>query len=50
MSDYHILPAQRLTGAVRVVSPVPPKSVTLASPALDVMTDCGTSRRVNRTR
>jgi len=39
MPDYHILPAQRLTGAVRVVSPVPPKSVTLASPALDVMTD-----------
>ena len=39
MPDYHILPAQRLTGAVRVASPAPPKSVTLASPALEVMTD-----------
>jgi CBS-domain-containing membrane protein len=39
MSDYHILPAQRLTGAVRVASPAPPKSVTLTSPAIDVMTD-----------
>ena len=39
MPDYHILPAQRLTGAVRVAFPAPPKSVTLASPALEVMTD-----------
>lgn len=39
MPDYHVLPAQRLTGAVRVARPVPPKSVTLTSPALDVMTD-----------
>lgn len=39
MSDYHILPAQRLMGAVRVASPAPPKSVTLTSPAIDVMTD-----------
>lgn len=39
MPDYHVLPAQRLTGAVRIACPVPPKSVTLTSPALDVMTD-----------
>lgn len=39
MPDYYVLPAQRLTGAVRVTRPVPPKSVTLTSPALDVMTD-----------
>ncbi|HTJ54470.1 MAG TPA: CBS domain-containing protein [Nitrosospira sp.] len=39
MPDYHILPAQSLTGAVRVAFPAPPKSVTLASPALEVMTD-----------
>ncbi|MEO6824017.1 MAG: CBS domain-containing protein [Nitrosospira sp.] len=39
MSDYHVLPAQCLTGAVRVASPVSPKSITLASPAIDVMTD-----------
>ena len=39
MPDYRILPAQRLTGAVRIVSPAPFKSVTLQSPASDVMTD-----------
>ncbi|SHL13950.1 CBS domain-containing protein [Nitrosospira sp. Nsp11] len=39
MSEYHPLPAQRLAGAVRVARPTPPKSVTLMSPALDVMTD-----------
>jgi CBS domain-containing protein len=39
MPDYHILPAQRLTGAVRIVCPVPSKPVTLQSPASDVMTD-----------
>lgn len=39
MPDYQVLPAQRLTGAVRVACPAPPKSVTLRSPALDVMTD-----------
>jgi CBS domain-containing protein len=39
MPDYHILPARRLTGAVRIVCPVPPQSVTLQSPASDVMTD-----------
>jgi CBS domain-containing protein len=39
MPDYHILPAQRLTGAVRVAFPAAPKSVTLTSPALEVMTD-----------
>jgi CBS domain-containing protein len=42
MSEYHPLPAQRLAGAVRVVRPTPPKSVTLMSPALDVMTDLRT--------
>jgi CBS domain-containing protein len=39
MPDYHLLPAQRLTGAVRVASPALPKPVNLTSPALDVMTD-----------
>lgn len=39
MPDYHLLPAQRLTGTVRVVFSAPPKPVTLTSPALDVMTD-----------
>lgn len=39
MSDYHVLSAQSLTGAVRVASPASPKSVTLTSPAIDVMTD-----------
>jgi hypothetical protein len=39
MPDYHILPAQRLTGAVRIVRPAPSRSVTLQSPASDVMTD-----------
>src|SRR5690348_12263289 len=39
MSDFHILSARRLAGTVRVVSPVPPKAVSLQSPALDVMTD-----------
>ncbi len=42
MSEYHPLPAQRLAGAVRVARPTPPKSVTLMSPALDVMTDLRT--------
>lgn len=39
MSDYHVLSTQSLTGAVRVASPASPKSVTLTSPAIDVMTD-----------
>ncbi|SCY64819.1 CBS domain-containing protein [Nitrosospira sp. Nl5] len=39
MPDYRVLPALRLTGAVRVACPVPQKPVTLKSSALDVMTD-----------
>jgi CBS domain-containing protein len=39
MPDFHVLPAQRLTGAVRIVSPAPSKPVTLQSSAPDVMTD-----------
>lgn len=39
MSDFHILSARRLAGAVRIVSPASPKAVTLLSPALQVMTD-----------
>lgn len=39
MPDYHLLPAQRLTGAVRVISTALPSPVNLTSPALDVMTD-----------
>lgn len=39
MPDYHLLPAQRLTGAVKVSCPASPRSVQLSSPALDVMTD-----------
>ena len=39
MSHYDTLPTLRLNGAVFVSRPPPPKSVTLDSPALDVMTD-----------
>ena len=39
MRNYHPLPEQRLSGAVFVARPAPPKSVTPDSPALDVMTD-----------
>jgi hypothetical protein len=39
MTNYHLLPAQRLAGAVRVACPALPKPVDLAAPALDVMTD-----------
>lgn len=39
MTDYHVLPVQRLSGAVRVFKPAPAKRVTLESPALDIMTD-----------
>ncbi|MCB1984466.1 MAG: CBS domain-containing protein [Burkholderiales bacterium] len=39
MTDYHVLPAQRLSGAVRVFKPAPAKRVTLESPAFDIMTD-----------
>ena len=39
MPNYHALPAQRLTGAVQISRPAPPETVTLESPALDVMTD-----------
>ncbi len=38
MPDFHVLPAQRLTGAVRIISPAPAKPVTLQFPAPDVMT------------
>lgn len=39
MSDYHLLPVQRLAGAVRVATPAQPEPVNLTSPALAVMTD-----------
>ncbi len=39
MREYDTLPAHPLTGAVFVARPAPPKSVTLESPAIDVMTD-----------
>jgi CBS domain-containing protein len=39
MTEYHVLPVQRLTGAVRIFQKDPPKSVTFDSPALDIMTD-----------
>ncbi len=39
MPNYHALTTQRLTGAVQISRPAPPKSITLESPALDVMTD-----------
>lgn len=39
MPEYHVLPARRLTGAVRISHPDPIKSVTLESPALEIMTD-----------
>ena len=39
MTEYHVLPAQRLSGAIRIFQPDQPKSITLESPALDAMTD-----------
>jgi len=39
MRNYHPLTEQRLSGAVSVARPAPPKSVTADSPAVDVMTD-----------
>ena len=39
MREYDTLPVHLLTGAVFVARPAPPKSVTLESPAIDVMTD-----------
>lgn len=39
MLAYPILPAQRLTGAVRIAHLAQPKSVTMESPALEIMTD-----------
>jgi len=39
MTEYHVLPAQRLSGAVRVFKPAPAKRVTLESPAVEIMTD-----------
>ncbi|SER68716.1 CBS domain-containing protein [Nitrosomonas sp. Nm51] len=39
MTEYHILPTQRLSGVVRVFESAPAKRVTLQSPALDIMTD-----------
>lgn len=39
MTEYHLLPAQRLSGAIRIFQPDQPKSITLESPALDTMTD-----------
>ena len=39
MRDQDTLSSQRLSGAVFVSRPAPPKSVKLDSPALDVMTD-----------
>ncbi len=39
MPNYHVLTTQRLTGAVHISRPAPPKSITLESPALEVMTD-----------
>ncbi len=39
MPNYHALPARRLTGAVHISRPAPPKSITLESAAIDVMTD-----------
>ena len=39
MPEYHVLPARRLTGAVRISHPAPTTPVTLESPALEIMTD-----------
>ncbi|SDY91174.1 CBS domain-containing protein [Nitrosomonas sp. Nm58] len=39
MLAYPILPAQRLTGTVRIAHLALPKSVTMESPALEIMTD-----------
>lgn len=44
MSNYNPLPAQNISGAVRVFQPAAPKHVVLESPALDVMTNL---RRIN---
>ena len=39
MLEYPVLPAQRLIGAVRISHPIPLKSVTMESPAFEIMTD-----------
>lgn len=39
MPEYSVLPVQRLTGAVRITHPTLPKSVTMESPAFEIMTD-----------
>jgi len=39
MTEYPVLPIQYLSGTVRVFNPVPPKTVTSESHALDIMTD-----------
>lgn len=39
MRTYQPLPEHRLSGAIYVARPAPPKTVTPDSPALDVMTD-----------
>lgn len=39
MSNYPVLPAKRLTGSVQISRPTPPRSISLDSPAIYVMTD-----------
>jgi CBS-domain-containing membrane protein len=39
MTGYHVLPARQLTDTVRIAHPIPPKHVTMESPALEIMTD-----------
>lgn len=39
MPEYHVLPARRLTGPVRIAHQLPAKLVTMDSPALEIMTD-----------
>ncbi|MCB1936575.1 MAG: CBS domain-containing protein [Nitrosomonas sp.] len=39
MTEYLVLPVQRLSGSVRVFKPAPAKRVSMESPAIDIMTD-----------
>jgi len=39
MTEYPVLPVQHLSGTVRVYKPASPRTVTLESHALDIMTD-----------
>lgn len=39
MTEYHVLPVQRLSGSVHVFKSAPAKRVIMESPAIEIMTD-----------